>query len=119
MPCPLVNTMPDVTRKELKNILLDWQAGALGPLEVLEWAEEHSCPESLGDKVVAEILNNLDVLHLNLITVEDIPAFLRALGTSPEKAHEGLDILKKHDDSVDWEARKEKYKGHPIYGPML
>jgi hypothetical protein len=119
MRCSSTNAqMPGVTREELKNILLDWQADALGALAVLEWAEERA-DLGIKDKVVTEILNSLDILHLNLITVEDIPAFLRALDTPTESAHEGLDILKKHDESVDWEARKEKYKGHPFYGPML
>ncbi len=108
--------MPDVTREELRNILRKWQAGNLEPLEVLEWAEAHYDLESLKDETVIEILTSLDSLHQNLITVEDVPVFLQMLDVPAERGDEASKLLEKHDESVDWEERKEKYKHHRFYG---
>ncbi len=108
--------MPDVTREELRNILREWQAGSLEPLEVLEWAEEHYDLEILKDEVVIEVLTCLESLHQNLITVEDVPVFLQMLDTPPEREADALRLLSRHDEGVDWEARKDKYRDHPFYG---
>jgi hypothetical protein len=108
--------MSDVSRDELHNILHKWQAGDLEPLEVLEWAEDHYDLESLKDETVIEILTSLDSLHQNLITVEDVPVFLQMLDVPAERVAEALKLLERHTESVDWEARKEKYKHHPFYG---
>ena len=99
--------MPNVTRDELRNTLREWKSGSLEPQEVLEWAEE---------RYDLEILTCLDSLHQNLITVEDVPVFLQMLDTPPERGQDALKLLAKHDESVDWEARKDKYKSHPFYG---
>jgi hypothetical protein len=108
--------MSDVTKEELRNVLHKWQAGNLEPQEVLEWAEDHYDLATLKDEVVVEILTCLDTLHLNLVTVEDVPTFLKMLDIPPERKEDALNILKRHDENVDWEGRKAKYKQHPFYG---
>jgi len=107
-----------LTREKLRSVLVDWQTGVLQPLEVLEWAEEVEL-ELPSDEITRAILSRLDILHLNLVTVEDVPAFLQALDLPVEKSGEALLILKRYEESVDWEARKERYRNHPPYGPML
>ena len=108
--------MPDITREELRNTLREWQAGSLEPQQVLEWAEERYDLEILKDEVVIEILTCLDSLHQNLITVEDVPVFLQMLDAPLGREQDALMLLAKHDESVDWKARKDKYKNHPLYG---
>jgi hypothetical protein len=108
--------MPDIMKEELRNVLHKWQAGDLEPQEVLEWAEDHYDLEAIKDEIVIEVLTCLDSLHHNLVTVEDVPVFLKMLDIPPERKEDALKILNGHDESVDWEARKAKYKDHPFYG---
>jgi hypothetical protein len=115
----VVKHMSILTREKLRSVLVDWQAGALQPLEVLEWAEESVELESQSDEVIKEILSRLDILHLNLVTVEDVPVFLQVLDTPTERWREALNLLENHENNIDWEARKERYQDHPFYGPML
>ncbi|MBV9209054.1 MAG: hypothetical protein JOZ52_00410 [Acidobacteria bacterium] len=108
--------MLDVTRDELRNVLLKWQAGDLEPSEVLEWAEDRYDLERLSDETVIEILTCLDSLHVNLTTVEDVPVFLQMLDLPPERHKEALALLERHNGSINLEERKEKYSTHPLYG---
>ncbi len=108
--------MMSVTREELQNILLDWQAGALEPRQVLEWAEERYDLEQLKDETVIEILTCLDSLHVNLTTVEDVPVFLQMLRLPLERKGEALAMLETYSDSIDFEERKTKYRDHSLYG---
>jgi hypothetical protein len=108
-----------ITREKLRSVLVDWQTGVLQPLEVLEWAEEEIELEFPSDEITQAILSRLDILHVNLVTVEDVPAFLQALDLPVERSGEALLILKRYEESVDWEARKQRYQSHPPYGPML
>lgn len=105
-----------VTREELRNLLLEWQAGTLEPGEVLEWAEERYNLEQLKDDTVIEILTCLDSLHVNLTTVEDVPVFLRMLALPPDQDEEALSMLESHSAKINLEARKAKYRNHPLYG---
>lgn len=110
--------MSSELRTDLRNILLQWQSGALEPKEVLEWAEDRYESEDLqsGDEAALSILTLLDSLHVNLITVEDVPVFLRMLELPPEKEDEALQLLERHSESFDLDARKKKYRNHPLYG---
>jgi hypothetical protein len=111
--------MPMLTREELRSVLVDWQSGVLLPLEVLEWSEREVALDAPTDEVTKEILSRLDILHLNLVTADDIPALLQALDFPIEQSGEALLSLKRYDESVDWEARKERYQNNPLYGPMV
>ena len=106
----------NVTREELRNLLLDWQAGTLEPQEVLEWAEERYDLEQLKDETVIEILTCLDCLHVNLTTVEDVPVFLRMLNLPLDRNEDALAMLQSHSASINLDARKTKYRDHPLYG---
>ncbi|HLM61482.1 MAG TPA: hypothetical protein VK308_11820 [Pyrinomonadaceae bacterium] len=100
----------------MRNVLLEWQSGALEPKDVLEWAEERYDLEELKDETVIEILTCLDSLHVNLTTVEDVPVFLQMLDLPFESHKEALALLERHDDSINLDERKEKYRTHPFYG---
>ena len=74
-----------VTRAELILLLKEWQADRLSAAEVHEWAEQRYLPadfevddDDASGSAAAEVLARLDMLDINLITVEDIP---RLLGT--------------------------------------
>ncbi len=108
--------MPNVTREELRNVLLEWQSGVLEPKDVLEWAEERYDLEELKDETVIEILTCLDSMHVNLTTVEDVPVFLQMLDLPFERHEEALALLERHNDNFNLEERKEKYSTHPLYG---
>jgi hypothetical protein len=107
-----------VTREELRNVLLDWQAGGLEPREVLEWAEERYELEQLKDDTLIEILTCLDSLHVNLTTVEDVPVFLQMLSLPIETKGEAQAMLEAHSGSINLEERKTRYRDHPLYGPF-
>ncbi len=105
-------------RTDLRNVLVQWQSGILEPKEVLEWAEDRYESEDLqsADEAALSILTLLDSLHVNLITLEDVPVFLQMLDLPPEKGEEALQLLERHSKSFDLEARKKEYRNHPLYG---
>ena len=88
-------------------------------LKSLSGAEREVEQESSTDEITKELLSRLDILHVNLLTVEDIPVLLEVLDLPVEKSDDALRILESYDKSVDWKARKERYQSHPIYGPMV
>jgi hypothetical protein len=87
-----------VTRAELVSVLREWQAGRLSATEVHEWAEARYLPgrfetdddEDAGSAAV-EVLARLDMLDINLITVDDIPHYLELLSSPPGTLPEALE----------------------------
>ena len=110
--------MSSKLRTDLRNILLQWQSSTLEPKEVLEWSEERYESEDLqsGDEAALSILTLLDSLHVNLITIDDVPVFLQMLELPPDKEEEALHLLEQHSERIVLEARKMKYRNHPLYG---
>ena len=67
-------------RDELAALLRRWQAGSVAAPAVKQWAES---ARGAGDAVVHELLADLELLQVHLLTSDDVPALLAALdGTS-------------------------------------
>lgn len=110
--------MRRVTRDDLRAILRAWADGAMSPAEVHEWAENrYAVPDvEVEDELVNEVLGALDILDINLTTVEDVPVFLSMLALPLDRYEEALELLRRHGDSVDIAARIQRYRDDPFYG---
>lgn len=85
--------------------------------EVHSWAEERYRAWLMEDEVTNEILARLDLLNMNLITTEDIPAYLEALDVAPQAVDEAREILQRQEQSVDFDERVESLRADPFYSP--
>lgn len=109
--------MPTVWRSDVCAVLESWQAGAMKAPEVHAWAEERysSSTWEAEDDVTNEVLARLDMLDMNLITADDVPAYLEALGAPPKGLEQAREILQQREQSVDFEARMESLREDPFY----
>ena len=102
-------------RTDVASILLQWKAGMLTNAQVHDWATDRYAvaawdPE---DGAVNEVLASLDMMDMNLVTVEDVAALLAALG---EKTAEGTaQAMDAYRDTVDLVARKHSLVDDPLY----
>jgi hypothetical protein len=73
--------MQILTRNELRQVLLDWQAGNLQSRDVHDWATDRHAVSTYEpeDEIVHVVLGELDMLDLNLTTTDDVPVFLQIL----------------------------------------
>lgn len=115
--------MSCVDRQTLEGLLEDWQKGRLSPRDVHEraeqiWEAHDDWPRSPGEPgaILAEVVSNLDVLNHQLITKEDIPAFLEFLRTPPGQEAEAWDKWRRYWDAIDFEERERQF-GDSLYGP--
>src|SRR2546430_9210523 len=103
--------MQIISREDLRSVLEGWQNGSLRPRDVQAWAEERYLvpdfePE---DEVTDEILAHLDILDINLTTLEDVPVFLKMLSLPLENTHEAIALLAQHGEATDIKERMRKY----------
>ncbi|WLT30419.1 hypothetical protein [Geothrix sp. PMB-07] len=114
--------MPDlVTRQEIVELLNSWQAGKLNAQSVYDWANERYSTEhwNVEDEIVNEVLSELDILDINLITTDDIPVFLKVLALPPAQIDSAIAILKAHSLTFSIEARKQQCRKDPFYAWLL
>jgi len=107
--------MAVVTADIVESKLRRWQAGEITAAEVHGWAENtyavsSSEPES---DAVNEVLAQLDMLDVNLVTPDDIPVLIAALRSEQFEA-----LLSKHFASVDLNLRKTQLSAVPLYAPF-
>lgn len=100
---------------DVTSILSQWKAGLLTNAQVHEWATDRYAvvawePE---DGAVNEVLACLDVMDMNLVTVEDVAALLAALGQ--ETAEAAAEAMGAYQDTVDLAARKRRLADEPFY----
>jgi hypothetical protein len=102
----------------VQTVLRAWQAGDLGPEEVHLWAEDRYAASTFEpeDEIVNEVLAHLDILDINLTTLEDVPTFLRMLALPSEKTEEAIALLKEHGAALDLADRMRQYAQDPFYG---
>jgi len=110
-----------VTRKELIELLNSWQVGKLNAQFVYDWANERYSTEhwEAEDDIVKEVLSELDILDINLITTDDIPVFLEVLALPPNQVDEATGRLKAHASTFNLEARKQQCRKDPFYVWLL
>ena len=102
-----------VTRAELITLLKEWQAGHVSATEVHEWAEERFIPGDFevdddddSGSAAVEVLARLDMLDINLITVEDIPDYLELLHSPKGALAEALKRFEAKRAAIDFPARQ-------------
>ena len=112
--------MPAVSRNDLLEVLESWRLHRTIAKDVQAWAEARYGlddwePE---DAVVNEILARLDALDMNLITPDDVPAFLEALSVPANRSQEAIDGIDRHFETVNIESRQMELHGDPLYAPF-
>jgi hypothetical protein len=115
-------SLTTITRAEIKSRILDWQKGALTARQIREWANKVCVPgdniydDEEGDESIAcEVLFLLDVLDMNLSTVEDAPLYLRLLETPKGGFEAAMKDFDKKFAARDLKARKHRLQGDPLY----
>lgn len=105
-------TRATVDAGAVEAVLARWVAGELGAAEVQAWAGS-----VVGaDASVREVLAELDLLAVFLLTPEDVPA-LRALLAAPDPAA-GLDAWTRYRDAIDLDERSRRLKRDKFYKPF-
>ena len=107
--------MAVVTADSVESRLRDWQAGRVTAAHIHEWAENTYAvsawePES---DAVNEVLAQLDMLDMNLVTPDDIPALIAALRSDNFEA-----LISDHFATVDYRLRKTQLTGVSPYAPF-
>ena len=111
-------------KKPLKNILVKWLTGAIDEREARDRAEliryYYRCNQCRHTKcqyqsILEEALCLLDSLHFDLITVEDIPEFIKFIDTDPGSCQDAWRDWKKYWEKVDFEARKKQLADNLFY----
>src|SRR6478672_6210615 len=107
--------MAVVTADIVESKLRQWQAGELSAAEVHDWAEKTYAVSSWEPEsdAVNEVLAELDMLDMNLVMPDDIPALVAALRA---KNYESL--LSEYFSRVDFETRKSQLSAVPLYAPF-
>jgi len=105
--------MKIVRRKELIEVLVRWIDGA--PEKTIHvWAEQrYSSNYKAEDEVTNEILARLDMMDINLTTVEDAHVFLASLRSS--SVTQSMAVLERHDTDVDIDSRKAELSDVEFY----
>lgn len=106
---------PVVSRAEVASALSKWQTGALSNDQIHAWANERFAVDAWDaeDCAVNEVLAQLDMMDMNLVTVEDVSALLSALEeTSAEGAAR---IFATYSNTIDLASCKLRLKNEPFY----
>lgn len=108
-----------VTRKDIVRTLESWKRGDLKGKEVYEWAVQRYATSNWEpeDEFTNEVLGRLDMLNMNLVTTEDIPALLAFL-SAKNGFDDALKKLESYEASIDKEVRKRKCELDPLYEPF-
>jgi hypothetical protein len=119
-----------ITRKEIADVLLRWQAGLLTAQQVHEWAEELYFPGCLdfddeeggecGDdnSVANEVMSALDKLDMDLMLVEDVPIYLEFLETPPGQFLTGYQKCEQTLAQIDRRRRQRDLAEIALYAPF-
>lgn len=107
--------MEIVTSSDIEEKLRHWQSGKISAAELHDWAEDRYSNhrwETESD-AVNEVLAQLDMMNMNLITTEDISVLSRALTSTHY-----LMVLNEHFKSIDMSNRKIQLANDPLYAPF-
>ena len=107
-----------VTRKDLRGMLNQWQAGHVSAQDIHRWAEARYQMDDWDaeDRVANEVLWELDTLDMNLTIVEDVTTLLRELECKTE--NEALELKKAYFDTIDYDKRQVALRADPLYAPF-
>lgn len=112
-----------VTREYLISLLQAWKEGKITASEISSTASKllwdiKVLDEENGDdySVTAEVVDLLDSLDVNLITEEDIDAYIEFLHTPIGEYEQGCHKLwEKHKSKINYKERKERLKNVEPY----
>jgi len=113
-----------ITRKDLKEKLLQWQAGQMTAHDLNDWVgsnypneevEYEDWDETEEFSVTNEVLAALDMMDMNLMTLEDVPAYLDFLETPPASFEEGYKELQQYLEQIDLKKRAAALVADPFY----
>jgi hypothetical protein len=112
-----------VERKELLDILKQWQVGVISEREVHERSE--ALIDNLGElpnypkndprAIAVEVLLHLDILNHQLITPKDIPEMQAFLHTPHGNELRAWDVWRTYWNNIDIENRRQELKNNPYY----
>jgi hypothetical protein len=102
-----------VSRDELRAELRRWREGRVNASGLKAWLEG---AQPGRDPTVKEVLADLDVLEVHLLTPDDVPALLRFL--DEEDHQEGLRAWVSYRDGIDLDARSRALKRDRFYRPF-
>lgn len=105
-----------ITREELTTLLNAWLAGSKTELDVWQWAEQAKAQGDAADDLVRDLVDNLATLPFDMLTTEDVPVLLDALGNPIEETDLSVNLLWNHIDGIDTDGRRQLLKDHPFYG---
>lgn len=113
-----------ITRKELRELLTQWQqgqitaeqlngfAGELYPNDDVDYEDWEGDGEN---SVTNEVLAALDMMDMNLVVPEDVPAYLEFLNTPVGLFNEGYSKFRQHLQDVNIEERQKALSEIPFY----
>jgi hypothetical protein len=113
--------MPElVTRNDLRSVLREWAAGRHSPEHVHQWAERRFADEAweCEDDIANEVLAQLDMLDINLVTPDDLPALLVILQLPTGQARTASATFGSRLSPADLERRRKELAEDPTYGPF-
>jgi hypothetical protein len=103
-----------VSRREVAALLERWRDARVNASGVKEWVA--AAGSAHDDAVVREVLAELDLLEVYLLTPEDVPALLRFLDEPDLDA--GLAAWSRYRDAIDLDARSRQLKRDRFYRPF-
>jgi hypothetical protein len=102
-----------VSRADVATLLHGWMEGRVNAAGVKEWVERSG---DGGDPIVREVLHELDLLEVYLLTAEDAPALLAFLHA--RSFDEGLQAWTRYREAIDLDARSRALKKNRFYRPF-
>lgn len=102
-------------KSDVASILSQWKAGLLTNTQVHDWATDRYAVDAWDaeDGAVNEVLACLDMMDMNLVTVDDASALLAAL--AEKTAEDAAQSLDAYQDTVDLAGRKRRLADDPLY----
>ena len=116
-----------VSREDVIAMLIKWQQRDVDAKHIHTWAENiymvdgysyDDWEDGESNSVTNEALAALDMLNMNLMTEEDIPAYIEFLKSPAGCFKEAYIQLQKHLDSIDYNGRKKELAEIEVYAPF-
>ena len=113
-----------ITRNDVENILIQWQKCQIKAQDLHDWAENLYLKDGIDYEdweqdesysVTNEVLGALDMMDMNLMTPEDVPAYLEFLKTPLGCYNEGYSKLEQYLQQIDVEERRRLLSENPFY----
>lgn len=114
-----------ISRHDLVQLLERWQCKEIDAAVVCAWVEARWPRQDISfmDRegalsVAREVLEELDLLMVHLLTPEDVPALLELLATPPAAGAAAIEHFRRYRAAIDRPARSRKLRKDPLYSPF-